>query len=59
MTDVRDFSVPKEWKGWWRVLDSRGTLLCRVEARNYDAALLKARNRPETRGKAFAVVPEE
>lgn len=59
MPEVLDFSVPKEWKGWWRVLDADGVLLCRVQARNYDAAVLKARNRPETAGKAFLVTPEE
>lgn len=59
MPKVLDFSVPKEWKGWWRVLGPDGTLLCRVKARNYDAAVLKARNRPETVGTAFVVIPEE
>jgi hypothetical protein len=56
---VLDFSVPKRWGGWWRVLDVDGVLLCRVRAKNYDAAVLKARNRSETAGKAFMVVPDE
>jgi len=56
---VRDFSVPKNWKGWWWVLGVDRVLLCRVKAKNYDAAVLKARNRPETAGKSFMVIPEE
>lgn len=59
MPEVLDFTVPKRWSGWWRVLDADGVLLCRVKAKDYDAALNKARNRAETRGKVFGVVPEE
>jgi hypothetical protein len=59
MPDVVDFSAPKRWTGWWLVIGEKGVLLCRVRARNYDAALNKARNRKETAGAAFTVVPEE
>lgn len=58
MPDTLDFSVPKEWTGWWLVY-AGDVLLCRVKAKTYDAALNKARNRPETAGKVFTVVPEE
>jgi hypothetical protein len=58
MPEVIDFSVPKEWTGWWLVLNG-SVLLCKVKAKSYDAALNKARNRPETAGLAFTVVPEE
>jgi hypothetical protein len=59
MPEVLDFSVPKDWRGWWRVLDADGVLPCRVRAKGYDAAVLKARNRSETAGKAVMVIPEE
>lgn len=56
---MTDFSVPKDWTGWWLVLDTEGVLLCKVRGATYDGALNRARNKKETNGKAFMVVPEE
>lgn len=54
-----DFSDDKEWTGKWLVLDNAGKELCKVTAKTYDAALNKARNRPETAGIPFMVIKEE
>lgn len=45
-----DFSEPEQCSDVWAVTDANGKEVCRVSARGYDAALLKARNHRSTEG---------
>jgi hypothetical protein len=53
-----DFSEPEQHSNVWAVTDANGKEVCRVRAKGYDAALLKARNHRSTEGLVVITVTE-